>query len=667
MGDITPTEVKNDLWTSASRVTSLFRKVERKKSELDLDSLISHIKDRITELDVLEKKLSKYDSVSEWFTDFNNAIIDLKSKFTSLVEDLNDAFSIFVVGKGKFGKSTLVNVLLQEEKAEIGIVPKTWKIDIFKRSSENVVKLKLRDGSLLIMSENEAVKFLSDEERKIKESLEIANSHFKKKGIKYKNDPKALRELKLHFQRELCYFSPVVEVIWPASKGPLMENFKIVDTPGLAQNLLADDVRSSLLDYYNKADGVIWILNANVIDEKASLEALKDLGYDVLGKNIICVINRIDLIRKVQGEDGVSRVIEKAMALYGDAFQSIIPMSALQALEGIRRSDEELMRESGMPALLTAINDLFLKKGEQLRYTSRKAASAIYSKELMNICKSQLDELNEKAEILRSLSEAISKDCRELQKSITLDVSNELLRYSTEVRQRISDHALILRIVKLEDDGKAAEAADLIKHVVMREREIRKILERLDSRSIGRIIKLADHWKKKTVFSRYNYLEIEDVVGERTVACAGDFGDFDEVFSKTPRFADGMDKFADSLLSEEFSLKTIAGVAVKGLRLAISALTRGMRAEDYKKNLMSDLDALTAKATKSLNSASSLKIDYVRKQLVQMMKGSFMNTYIESKRVWQFSKLIQDAEAKVAKVRVKEWQVEELMEICVIK
>src|SRR5579859_304527 len=38
---------------------------------------------------------------------------------------------VFVFGEGNFGKSSLVNKLLGREVAEVSILPKTWRVDLF--------------------------------------------------------------------------------------------------------------------------------------------------------------------------------------------------------------------------------------------------------------------------------------------------------------------------------------------------------------------------------------------------------------------------------------------------------------------------------------------------------------------------------------------------------
>lgn len=87
-----------------------------------------------------------------------------------LAEDLTYPFTLFIMGNGKNGKSTLINALLGQQQAAEGIVPKTWKIDIFQERQGTTCTLTFRDGTKKELKYEEAQEFLATEEKKCKES-----------------------------------------------------------------------------------------------------------------------------------------------------------------------------------------------------------------------------------------------------------------------------------------------------------------------------------------------------------------------------------------------------------------------------------------------------------------------------------------------------------------
>ena len=59
------------------------------------------------------------------------------SVIEELANQLDEKFSLFIMGSGKNGKSTLINALLGQKKAAVNILPKTWKIDIYSQALDS--------------------------------------------------------------------------------------------------------------------------------------------------------------------------------------------------------------------------------------------------------------------------------------------------------------------------------------------------------------------------------------------------------------------------------------------------------------------------------------------------------------------------------------------------
>jgi len=145
-------QTQNDAYLSLSCMVSLYQKILNTSSQNSLEQ----VKQQINYImNSLRKSLSVINSdqtacgarLKKYLFSLSNQL----SHIESMCKSLEEPFSIFIVGKGKFGKSTLINALLMDNKAEIDIVPKTWKIDVFKKGNETkgIIQAYSQDGSLL--------------------------------------------------------------------------------------------------------------------------------------------------------------------------------------------------------------------------------------------------------------------------------------------------------------------------------------------------------------------------------------------------------------------------------------------------------------------------------------------------------------------------------------
>ena len=234
----------------------------------------------------IEYKLKQYESILakcrqidkkgsmlvEYLEDVNSSYIEVKN----LLDDMDDKFLLFVVGTGNYGKSTLINALIQEDIAPIHFRPKTWKIDVYyldeKDSGEVIIKFS--DGKVSKLNKKEAKEFLDKEEEKIQDGIDtfnkVKNVELKKCKSKEERD-----EMRKKLQGEYLYKSKVIEARWPVKNNKFLKNMMLVDTPGLEQDTL--DLNNSIKDYYFKADGVIWMLDGNSISAKNNEKMVKEL------------------------------------------------------------------------------------------------------------------------------------------------------------------------------------------------------------------------------------------------------------------------------------------------------------------------------------------------------------------------------------------------------
>ena len=300
--------------------------------------LIEETKYKLEQYEEVLKKLKLFIKQGSVFKDYLDSFAEYSVQIKDLLDNMDDKFLLFVVGTGNYGKSTLINALMQQDLAPIDFRPKTWKIDVYyldeknEQNEQNVI-IKLNDGQILNMSNEDAHKFIENEEKLTdkhkKEYNNIKNEELKKCKTKKERD-----EMQEKLKKEYLYKSKVVEVRWPVKQNKFLKNILLVDTPGISQDLLY--LQNSIKDYYFKADGVIWMLDGLTIASKNNNEMIKELESYLgdlggLNDNIIGVVNKIDKVYANGGKEAVDAVMNDANNYFGDKFKYIIPISAKEA------------------------------------------------------------------------------------------------------------------------------------------------------------------------------------------------------------------------------------------------------------------------------------------------------------------------------------------------
>ena len=362
--------------SEVKRSVELFRALHLEKSKQEPLLLAGAVEDNVRRIQSILYKLSEGQRKASILQPYIKAVEQQLAQLQSLSHGLKEPFMLFVVGMGKFGKSTLVNALLGGNFADIDILPKTWKIDIFRAGTEqDLVSIRFHDGTERSMTQNEAKELLRREEAKREESEDLIAEKFQEHSVKLSaiEEKEELLEM-LH--KELLYQSTVAEVVHRCPANSLLEDFLVVDTPGLWQEGILESSKEDIRSYYHKADGVLWLLDATKLATEKPQLLLEDLeqSFAAIGgrsDNIIGVVNRIDLVRN-QGEDVVARVMEQANAIFGSWFLDIVPISSQEALQGVLAGDDELIRTSGLNGLLERIDTHFLAGASSLKYESKK-------------------------------------------------------------------------------------------------------------------------------------------------------------------------------------------------------------------------------------------------------------------------------------------------------
>lgn len=431
-------------------------------------------------------------------------------KMNELNEGLNQTFTLFIVGMGNYGKSTLINSLLGSEMAAVDFKPKTWKIDVYDSNmAPDKCLIIYKDGKKEEKPLNETYKFIEEEEKKADKS----QKHVKAELAKISSDLKtveAVREARAYLAKEFLYKSDIIEVRWPVKKNHLTEKFHLVDTPGLVQDNLSGETIVSLQKYYPKADGVLWILDASKIASKRSKDMIEDLEKSlekVGGKtdNIIAVLNRIDTIRKNGGEEAVQAVLKDAEKIFGSYFKKIIPISAKQALDGILAKDKELIEQSGMLQLQNEIKNDFLKNAQKIQLSSKiigykQVLHQLYEDD--HPIKSYFSRLEEDLSELSKRKAKIETKYKQQKKEYEKNLQSIIDKFSDSLKGRIEANAETLFDLETEASRKDYINKQILKFDGL-EKELQKFMKHWH-KELDASLKIL---QKEMVFTEYKFID----------------------------------------------------------------------------------------------------------------------------------------------------------------
>jgi len=271
-------------------------------------------------------KLTYFQKNLEWLKDLisdKNEVFSIekllhhKDVFNYFTNETSNQISVFIVGEGNYGKSTLLNALVQGTIAEVDFLPKTWVIQRYIYGTPKTV-VYYQDGSSAEKSFSDAKNILKEEER--------------------------------HFSANRHHKCSIKQIDWYYDSFPNLKMMNLVDTPGLAQlrSILSLD---SIEDYYYKSDCVLWLFNSSSINSESTLQALESVKR--FSRKIIGVINKWDMIAEKERD----RILETAKSTFGTYLIDIIPVSSKLALHSTNTENYE---KSNFPNLLNSIKGAFL-------------------------------------------------------------------------------------------------------------------------------------------------------------------------------------------------------------------------------------------------------------------------------------------------------------------
>ena len=281
--------------------------------------------------------------------------------------------------------SYVINALVEEDLVKTNDLPNTWKLDLFCKSKIEKIVITYANKEDIEMTLEDGINYLDKEEEKFNKSRKKISRALKE----YKDNNKAsisdLKEYKKILKEKYLYISDIVEVKYYFNKNGILKDFIIVDTPGLNQ-ILSKSILNSIEDYYQKSDGIIWLIDAQNIISKMSNKFIKDINklnkiHDIK-KNMILVVNKMDIIEN-NGENNVTKVKEKVNEIYRDMFDDIVFISAKEAVKGRNIKNENLINKSKINNLINSINKNFKKNSEINQVESKKKNLSLMSDQII--------------------------------------------------------------------------------------------------------------------------------------------------------------------------------------------------------------------------------------------------------------------------------------------
>lgn len=373
----------------------------------ELEKLMNIMNKLNKELQLLKKDINSKESKSKELVSYIEQEI---KENTKSIKELENPFLLFIMGSGNYGKSTLINALLQDKVIETSDIPNTWKLDLFIKSDNEKIKIIYNDEREIIKSLSNGKKILKEEEDKFK----ISKKEISKIILNYKNklSKDKLKEFKIEQEKLHLYKSDIDQIKYYLKNKTILNDFTIVDTPGLNQTLLKNTVKR-MNKYYQKSDGVIWLIDAQNIVSKETNKLIDEINKidNLHEKKIIGVVNKIDTIKN---DKDLERLKEKVNEIYNNKFNDIVYISARDALDGIVNKDKYLIDKSNINNLYKSIEINFKQVCEKKQIYSKYKNLSIMKENLLYKIHSYKRDLYKDISLYNEIGFELNKSCDEI-------------------------------------------------------------------------------------------------------------------------------------------------------------------------------------------------------------------------------------------------------------
>lgn len=341
----------------------------------------------------------------------------------------SDTFKVQIVGTFKNGKSTFINALLGEDILPTRVLPCTAVVNEIKYGEKKRAVLNFRSplpDTLIDCIPDATMAHMKKHGMKDIPPMEIEYDHIDDYvTIPVDGDPEEISKASPYLSVELYYPSPL-----------LKEGVEIIDSPGLNE---ADERTKCTLDYLDKADAIIYLLDATRPCAKDEMETIEDILIPKGFNEMFFVVNKFDLT-PIRERDDIKKFIEKKVGSFSS--NQIYFVSALEGLEGKLDHDDNRISASGMAAFEKRLSDFLTKdKGRiKLAQPARELNNILSQEALYRAIPSQRQQLATSLSTLQARYVAVQPQLEELESRKNLMYQQILLRIErskSEVKRAI--------------------------------------------------------------------------------------------------------------------------------------------------------------------------------------------------------------------------------------
>ena len=343
-------------------------------------------------------------------------------------------FAVGIMGESKRGKSTVINSLLEQEIMPADILPCSATMNRVTYDMQPHAELRMQDGSV----------------RRIK--VEELTDYVTKLTSENESRAAEVDEAVVYYPCRFC-----------------QNGVDIVDTPGLNDDERMNKISEEVIP---KLDAVIMVIVPGSPFSMSEAEFVRNkLMSSDLGR-LIFLVNKIDTIRRpddrARAVEGIKTkiketVLEKMADLYGEDSQQykdaqmklgsirIFPFSALDALDGKRDGDQELIEKSGTRPFEDALTRMLTEERGALELgtpisvlqrtslevakniATRRDAMAMDEGEFEARRKAALEQIQN----LRAEKKAEAKRLKQRAKEVQSDLSSRTAQFYPQLEQRM--------------------------------------------------------------------------------------------------------------------------------------------------------------------------------------------------------------------------------------
>lgn len=187
----------------------------------------------------------------------------------------------------------------------------------------------------------------------------------------------------------------------------LKQGLRIFDTPGL--NALGVEPELTL-QALGAAHAIVFVLSADTGVTRSELELWREYIREVDKENIIIVLNKVDLLwdelkSRVEIDHDVKKQITDVSRILGIAKEQIFPVSAQKAMLGRARSDQKLIKASGIQRYEQALADTINFTNQRRLVTRAVEELSPTLGAIKNVLKRRIDDTSSYIEELQGIHE----------------------------------------------------------------------------------------------------------------------------------------------------------------------------------------------------------------------------------------------------------------------